>query len=71
VVPAHTLGSTYIEKTGQAHRIQLHPKDNNEIGTSAFNTYQPAGFRHAPLELTLIRSSRGWRWRRRCPGFRG
>jgi len=60
VVPAHTLGSTYIEKTGQAHRIQLHPKDNNEIGTSAFNTYQAwRVFGTRPLELTLIRQFEG------------
>ncbi len=60
VVPAHTLGSTHIDKQGDTYDIHLHPRDNNEIGTSAFNTFcawQVFGTRD--MELTLIRQFEG------------
>ncbi len=60
VVPAHTLGSTHIDKQDDRYDIHLHPRDNNEIGTSAFNTYcawQVFGTR--ALELTLLRQFHG------------
>ena len=60
VVPAHTLGATYIDKQGSTYDIHLHPVDNNEIGTSAFNTYCAwKVFRTRGLELTLIRQFEG------------
>ena len=60
VVPAHTLGSTNIARSGDVYDIQLHPVDNNEIGTSAFNTYAAETvFRSRGLSLTLIRQFEG------------
>ncbi len=60
VVPAHTLGATYVDKQGATYDIHLHPVDNNEIGTSAFNTYQAwKVFGTRELELTLIRQFEG------------
>jgi len=60
VVPAQTLGGTYIDKQGDHYDILLHPRDNNEIGTSAFNTFCAwQVFRTRALELTLIRQFEG------------
>jgi len=60
VAAAHTLGRTYIDRQGDRYDIHLHPVDNNEMGTSAFNTYcawQVFGTR--ALELTLARQFQG------------
>jgi hypothetical protein len=60
VVPAHTLGSTYIDKQDARYDVLLHPVDNNEIGTSLFNTYSAwKVFGTRALELTLIRQFEG------------
>ena len=60
VVPAHTLGATFIDKSDASYDIVLHPKDNNDIGTSVFNTYQAYKvFRTRELALTLIRQFEG------------
>ena len=60
VVPAHTLGSTDIDKQGDTYDVNLHPRDNNEIGASAFNTYCAwRVFGGRDLELTLIRQLEG------------
>jgi len=60
VVPAHTLGATYIDKGGDTYDILLHPKDNNEIGTSAFTAYHAYKvFRSRELALTLVRLFEG------------
>ncbi len=60
VVPAHTLGSTNIDKQADRYDIHLHPRDNNEIGTSAFNTYCAwEVFQSRNLELTLLRQFEG------------
>ena len=60
VVPAHTLGQTFIDKQGDGYDVHLHPVDNNEIGTSIFNTYCAwRVFGTRDLELTLIRQFEG------------
>ena len=60
VVPAHTLGATYTDKIGSNFDILLHPKDNNEIGTSAFTAYHAYKvFRSRELALTLVRLFEG------------
>ncbi len=60
VVPAHTLGATYVDKSTNHYDILLHPKDNNEIGTSAFTAYHAYKvFRSRELALTLVRLFEG------------
>ena len=60
VVPAHTLGATHIAKAGDEYDIFLHPKDNNDIGHSTFNTYMAYKiFGTRDLALTLIRQFAG------------
>ena len=60
VVPAITLGSTFIDKQDDTYEVVLHPKDNNDIGFSAYQTYQAYKvFRTREMALTLIRQFEG------------
>jgi hypothetical protein len=60
VVPAHTLGATHIAKSGGDYDVHLHPKDNNDIGHSAFNAWHAYKvFGSRDLALTLIRQFEG------------
>ncbi len=60
VVPAETLGSTFIDKQDDTYDVVLHPKDNNDIGFSTFHTYHAYKvFGGRDLELTLIRQFEG------------
>ncbi len=59
-VPAMTLGATFVAHHGDDWEIEAHPKDNNEIGQSAFNAWQAYQvFRTRDLALTLIRMFEG------------
>jgi len=60
VVPAMTLGATFVAHHGSDWEIEAHPKDNNEIGQSAFNAWQAYKvFRTRDLALSLIRMFEG------------
>ncbi|NLH47111.1 MAG: hypothetical protein GX444_00760 [Myxococcales bacterium] len=60
VVPAMTLGSTAIAKSGTNYDVALHPVDNNDFGWSAFNVYQAYKyFGRRDQALTLIRQFEG------------
>ncbi|MFN7955408.1 MAG: IPT/TIG domain-containing protein [bacterium] len=59
-VPAMTLGATFVARHGDDWEIEAHPKDNNEIGQSAFNAWQAYKvFRTRELALTLMRMFEG------------
>lgn len=60
VVPAHTLGAVWVSRSGNNWEAVLHPKDNNDIGFAAFNTYQAYKvYRTRELALALIRMFEG------------
>ncbi|MBK7973159.1 MAG: hypothetical protein IPK07_07735 [Deltaproteobacteria bacterium] len=60
VVPAMTLGHAFLNKQGDTWEDVLHAKDNNEIGTSAFQAYQAYRLTRAREQaLTLIRMMEG------------
>jgi len=60
VIPAHTLGTVSVVRSGDSWEISLHPVDNNDIGWAAFDVYQAYKvFRTRKLALTLIRQFEG------------
>jgi hypothetical protein len=60
VVPAMTLGHAFLNKRGDTWEDVLHPKDNNDIGASAFQAYQAYRLtRTRELALTVIRMMEG------------
>ncbi|MCZ7583446.1 MAG: hypothetical protein M5R36_09000 [Deltaproteobacteria bacterium] len=66
------MGSTWIAKAGNDYEVILHPKDNNEIGRSAFNVYQAYKlFGSRDFALTLIRQFEGLAYAEEIQGIPG